>query len=290
MSGTGRRALLRGGALLLARPAVAGMALPRVAVLDWGLAQTVLALGIVPAAMPDPADYRRWVVEPALPDGIPDTGSRLQPNVEALAALRPDLILLGGDGEPAEAALRRVAPVLRLTVYAPDRDVWAHGAAAARAIGTALDRADAAGALVAAAERDMDAARHALSGRAVPPLLLASYADTRHLRVYGQGSILHAALGRMGLRNAWTGPTGTWGSATVGIDRLAAFPDAVLVSFDPAPPGVVAALGESPLWRALPFGGAGRTVALPPVLMFGTLPAAQRFARLLVPRLLSAAP
>ncbi len=36
-----------------------------------------------------------------------------------------------------------------------------------------------------------------------------------------------------------------------------------------------------PIWRNLPFAAAQRVVALPPVWLFGGLPAAQRFARLL---------
>ena len=92
-------------------------------------------------------------------------------------------------------------------------------------------------------------------------------------------------MDRLGLRNAWTGRTGVWGSATVGLDALAPLEDAALFTIDPQPPDLAAVLDASPLWQALPFVRARRVFSLPPVLMFGTLPAADRFAALLLPRL-----
>ena len=75
----------------------------------------------------------------------------------------------------------------------------------------------------------------------------------------------------------------------MGLDALAPLEDAVLFAIDPQPPDFAAVLDASPLWRALPFVRAGRVLTLPPVLMFGALPAADRFAALLAPRLAGAA-
>lgn len=281
-----RRALL-GAPALLAAPARAGGL--RVVPLDFGLAETLLALGVAPVGLPGPAYYRQWVVDPALPGGVADVGQRTQPNLELLAALSPDAILTIPEHDPILPQLRGIAPVLRLPIYTPRQRPWDRSAEAARAIGDRLGRADAAERLIAAVEERYAAARAALSGRPVRPLLLASFLDPRHLRVYGAGSILHAGLVRLGLRNAWLGRTGTWGSATVGLDALAPLEDAVLFAIDPQPPDLAAVLDASPLWRALPFVRAGRVFTLPPVLMFGTLPAADRFAALLLPRLAGAA-
>ena len=282
-----RRALLGAVSALLAAPVRAGG--PRVVPLDFGLAETLLALGVAPVGLPGPAYYRQWVIDPALPGGVADVGQRTQPNLELLAALSPDVILTVPEHDPILPQLREVAPVLRLPIYTPQQRPWDRSAEAARAIGSWLGRADAAERLIAAVEGRYAAARAALSGRPVRPLLLASFLDPRHLRVYGAGSILHAGLDRLGLRNAWPGRTGTWGSATVGLDALAPLEDAVLFAIDPQPPDLAAVLDASPLWQALPFVRAGRVFTLPPVLMFGTLPAADRFAALLAPRLAGAA-
>ncbi|MGI4953752.1 MAG: ABC transporter substrate-binding protein [Janthinobacterium lividum] len=285
--------LLLGGAAV---PPAFAAAPWRVAALDYGLAETLLALGTVPVGLPDPADYRLWVVDPALPAGPPgpvDLGQRTQPNLELLAGLAPDCILAVADHDPILPQLRRIAPVLRLPLQTAAADPWARSVEAARAIGAMLGRTAEAAALVAAAEAGLADARGQLRGQAQDrprrPVLLASFLDARHLMVYGAGSILQAALDRLGVRNAWTRPTGRYGSATVGLEQLAGFADATLYVFEPQPPEVAAALAASPLWQALPFVRGGRVVALPPVLMFGTLPAASRFGRLLLPHLLSEA-
>ena len=289
-----RRALLAVAPALLAAPAQAVASQPtasqptasRVVALDFGLAETLLVLGVVPVGLPGPSDYRRWVIDPALPDGVANVGQRTQPNLELLAALAPDLILVIPEHDAILPQLRGIAPVLRLPIYTPEQRPWDRSTEAARAIGARLGRADAAERLVAESESRYAAARAVLADRRrVRPLLLASFVDPRHLRVYGAGSILQAGLDRLGLRNAWPGRTGIWGSATVGLDALASLDDAALFAIDPQPPDLSAVLDASPLWRALPFVRAGRVFTLPPVLMFGTLPAADRFAALLLPRL-----
>ena len=282
-----RRTLLGAAAALAATPARAGA--PRVVALDFGLAETLLALGVVPVGLPGPADYRRWVVDPALPDGVADVGQRTQPNLELLAALAPDVILTVPEHDAVLPQLHRIAPVLRVPLHTPQQRPWDRSVEAARAVGTRLGRADAAEQLIAAVEQRHAAARAALAGRAVRPLLLASFLDPRHLRVYGAGSILQAGLDRLGLSNAWTGRTSVWGSTMVGLEALAPLEDAVLFAIDPQPPDLAAVLDASPLWRALPFVRARRVFTLPPVLMFGTLPAADRLAALLPPRLTGAA-
>ncbi len=257
----------------------------RVAALDYGLAQTAVALGADLVGLPDPADYRAWVVSPPIPDGVRDLGGRVQPNLEVLRALRPDLILAIPDHAPVVPALTAIAPVLTLPIYTPARQPWAQSEAAARAIGARLGRDDDAERLIDAAAARLAAGRAALAGRPPRPVLLASVSDPRHLLLYGTGSILHAALERLGLRNAWTGTTGRWGTVAVPLERLATIGDATLVLIEPLPPDLEGALAASPLWRALPFARPGRTLRIPPVLMFGTLPAAERFADLLVPLL-----
>ena len=278
-----RRALLSTIPALRAAPARAGA--PRVVPLDFGLAETLLALGVVPVGLPGPPYYRQWVIDPLLPDGVVDVGQRTQPNLELLAALAPDAILTIPEHDPILPQLRSIAPVLRVPIYTPQQRPWDRSAEAARAMGAWLDRAGAAEQLVAAVEGRYAAARAELAGKQVRPLLLASFTDPRHLRVYGAGSILQAGLDQLGLQNAWSGRTGIWGSATVGLDALAPLENAALFTIDPQPPDLAAVLDASPLWRALPFVRARRVFTLPPVLMFGTLPAANRFAALLPPRL-----
>ena len=285
-----RRTLLGAVPALATAPALAAQPAPpvmspRVVSLDFGLTETLLALGVAPVGMPGPAYYRQWVVDPILPDGVADVGQRTQPNLELLASLTPDAILTIADHDAILPQLRNIAPVLRLPIYTARQRPWDCSVEAARVLGAWLGRAEAAERLVEDIGQRCADTRARLALRPVRPLLVASFTDPRHLRVYAAGSILQACLDRLGLRNAWSGGTGIWGSANVGLDALAPLEDAALFTIDPQPPDLAAVLDGSPLWRALAFVRARRVFTLPPVLMFGTLPAADRFAALLAPRL-----
>ena len=58
---------------------------PRIATVDWTIAETLLALGVTPLAVGDVGSYRAWVGEPLLPAAVVDIGQRAQPNRELLA-------------------------------------------------------------------------------------------------------------------------------------------------------------------------------------------------------------
>ena len=117
------------------------------------------------------------------------------------------------------------------------------------------------------------------------PLLLVSFIDNRHARVYGGSSLYADTLAWLGVENAWSRPVGYYGFATVGIEELATREEVELVAVEPVPPDIDRALSTSPLWNELPFVKAGRKGRIPPVFMFGALPSAQRFADLLVDHL-----
>src|SRR5690606_1148688 len=43
---------------------------PRIAVIDWGLTETLLGLGVTPIAVAQTEGYRRWVMQPELPASV----------------------------------------------------------------------------------------------------------------------------------------------------------------------------------------------------------------------------
>ncbi len=197
------------------------------------------------------------MVEPPLPAGTGDVGGYVQPNLEALAALRPGLIATMQLQDAVLPQLRRIAPVLRLPLFTAERAPLRLAEAAARALGAATGRAAAAEALVGDATARMAAWRRALAGRAVPPVLPASLLDATRLRVFGAGSLCGDVLARLGLRPAWEGETDVWGAASVGPEALAGLGPVLLALIGPVPPGLEAALSGSALWRALPCGAGG---------------------------------
>lgn len=258
---------------------------PRTAVLDWAIAETLIALGEPPIALVAASDWDRFVVEPRLPTGTADIGIQQEVNFELLAALHPDLILTSPFSQDQEPALARIGQVRRFTVFEPTPTPLERPRTLTRELGALVEADRKADALVAYTDAQLAACRARLARLHQPPVLLVSFLDARHVRAYGGVGLYQNVLDTLGLENAWTKPTNSWGFATTGIEGLATDKDVRLVAFQPVPPDALPTLAQSPLWRELPFVKAGHMSILPPVLMFGALPAALRFARLLTTEL-----
>lgn len=257
----------------------------RVAVLDWAIAETLFALGERPIALVAASDWNRFVVEPRLPAGTVDIGIQQEVNFELLAALHPDLILTSPFSQEQEPALARIGPVHRFTVFEATSTPLERPRTLTRELGALVGASKRAEALIARTDAQLADCRARLMRLRLPAILLVSFLDARHVRVYGGVGLYQNVLDTLGLRNAWTRPTNAWGFATTGIEGLATGKDVRLVVFQPIPADALQTLARSPLWRELPFVKAGHVSMLPPVLMFGALPAALRFARLLTAEL-----
>lgn len=280
-----RRGLLMAAGLFPIAGAARGSGGQRMVALDWGLASTLIALGAPPVGIAEPALYRGWVGEPALPDGIRDVGLRLEPNLECLAELAPDRILIGPLSEAARPILERVAPVSQLAVFTHERDPLRRLDAVTRDLGVMAGREQAATALLARHEAAFAEASIRVATRARRALVVLSFLDSRHVHVHGAGSLFDAVLRRIGLANAWQGSTSVWGTATVALESLADLPESAIVVVDPTPATVASSLAQPGLWASLPQVRAGRIMRLPPCWAFGDVVAAGRFAALLLNRL-----
>ncbi|MDN3556637.1 iron-siderophore ABC transporter substrate-binding protein [Halomonas maura] len=253
---------------------------PRFATLDWTLAETLVALEAPPRAVAQIEAYHAWVGEPALPDTTTDLGLRSQPNLERLASLDPDRILISPMFANLTPRLQRIAPVQSLPLYRPDRDTWHEMRELTRSLGRLVERPEAATRLIDRTERKLEALRGRLA-EDVPALLVVQFMDSRHVRVFGAGGLYQAVLDRLGVDNAWSRPTNAWGFSLVGIEALAGL-DARLVVVEPYPAGVRESLDDSGLWQHLVASSRGTPIVLPPVWSFGALPSAGRFADRLV--------
>ncbi|KML61044.1 iron ABC transporter substrate-binding protein [Burkholderia cepacia] len=86
----------------------------RVVALDFMFAESVIALDIVPVGMADAAFYPGWLgYESDRLAHVTDIGSRQEPGLEAIAAVKPDLIIgVGFRHAPIFDALDRIAPTI----------------------------------------------------------------------------------------------------------------------------------------------------------------------------------
>ncbi len=279
-----RRAILAAAGTILAAglPLAAARPAPRLAAIDWAMLETAIAIGHMPIAAAELVRFRADVIEPLVPDVVTDLGLRGAPNFELLQLTRPDLILSSPYYTHYEDRLRQIAPVLSLPFFIPGEPPLPKAMAALTAVADAIADPAAGTRAVARTERELDALALRLEPFRDRPVALVNIGDARHLRAFGFDSLFGSTLDRLGLRNVWTGNTAFSFLAPVPIERLADMPDARLVVVGVLPASAKRALSRSILWRFLPAVAQGRTYLLADTNAFGAVPAALRFAHLLV--------
>jgi iron complex transport system substrate-binding protein len=264
-------------------------AAPRLVVLDWGLVETLLAIGVTPVGVSEIGAYNDSVVSPLVPAHVPDVGLRLAPSLELLQQLAPDLILINSSQESQREMLERIAPVRAFAVYTDAGAPLRHSQEVTLQLSQLCGRPAAGHALIDATDRALATSRAQIAAHrarrqppvAPRPLYLIRFFDGRHIGVYGARSLFQDVMDALDVSNAWHGPTDYWGIGVAGLEKLAASPSADLFYFDPLPSGVARTLASNRLWHALPAVAEGRVATLPPFWGFGMLPSAVRFANAL---------
>jgi ABC-type Fe3+-hydroxamate transport system substrate-binding protein len=225
----------------------------RIAVVDWAMFETLLALDVVPVAA----------------------------NFEMLRLSNPDLIISSRWFSWVKDNLEQIAPVASYSIYEPGRPPYASAEQITMALGEHLGRKQQAQAYLEASSLEIAQASRRVVDKTMRPVFLINLGDARHFRVFGIDSMFGDVLQRLGFRNAWPKATNYAAAAPLPLEALAEVPEASIVIISPVPPDAHSTLANSPLWKAFPAVREGRVVTLPPVNPFGALPAARRFARVL---------
>ncbi len=194
----------------------------RVAALDWRPLEDLLFLGITPIAGADLKDFTAWVKMP-LSRGIEDLGGRTSPNLEQLAALRPDLILgyTGFQGR-LYPGLSRIAPTA-LWDYLPEGGqlgaMRRHFLLHARLVG----REEEGKRRLAELDRFLQEARDRLAQAGLggrPFLLVQAWAQEKVYNLSTPSALASELLEALGLKNAFRGKAEAYGLARVGPEGL----------------------------------------------------------------------
>ena len=255
--------------------------LRRIIALEWLPVELLLALGVTPMGVADIPNYNLWVEEPKLPPSVVEVGLRTAPNLELIQQMNPSLILVSQGYGPKAGKLTPISPVL--TVTANDGS----GHPLQQAIRSLNNLADYLGLQERAAAhlqryREVVAqTREQLKSAADRPVLLFSFLDKRHVLVFGEGSLLQEVMSDVGLTNAWDGEKNYWGSATVGIERLASIKNARALCFDHGSKAIIDEVARSPLWQSLPFVRENQLSIVPAVWFYGATLCAMRFCHIL---------
>lgn len=230
------RAMLGAMACALALVTAARAEAPqRIVSLLPSLTETVCALGACDRLV-GVDRYSNW---PPRVRALPQLGGGLDPNVEAIAALRPDLVLVA---RSARVLPRLQALGLRVEVLEPQThaDVRGVNARVAEVLGLPETRADA---LWAQIQRDLAQARRSLPAAAQGQRVYFEVNDAPYAA--GPESFIGETLTGLGLRNVVPAPWGAF--ARVSLEWVVAQqPDLVLVGAQGA-----AQLLQRPGWSQL---------------------------------------
>jgi len=162
----------------------------RVVVLDMAALDTIGALGVQPVGVPEKVfvAYLEDVAAAAEP-----VGTLFEPDFEAVAALEPDLIVVGGRSSAQHDALSAIAPVIDMTIG--DEALLDEARARIEAYGALFGKVEAAAALEGELDADLAAARAAVAGKGTALVVMT---NGPKVSAYGPGSRfgwVHAALG-----------------------------------------------------------------------------------------------
>ncbi|MDP0927757.1 siderophore ABC transporter substrate-binding protein [Paracoccus onubensis] len=177
----------------------------KVAILDVAAIDSLHALGVLPAGRPDNilVDYLDDVTEAAKP-----VGTLFEPDLEALATLEPDLIVVGGRSATQLDAVSQVAMAIDMTIGA---DLVSDAKAHIAAYGELFGKQDKAAELAAALDQKLTEAREAGEGKGTALMVLT---NGPKMSAFGKGSRFGWVFDATGLQEAATGlKTDTHGNA-----------------------------------------------------------------------------
>jgi len=183
-----------------------------------------------------------WCDYPAEAALVPDLGNGIEPNVEAVVAAKPDLVLLYKSGANRGAAERFRALGVPTLELATDR--IADVDRLIRLLGQAVGLPEAAESLVVRTDRDLVAASRRSDLPTSRPSVFILVWDRPAMTV-GRGSFLSEILERAGARNSFDDLPSS--SAQVSIEAVASRdPDFILVTSAGDP-----AVASRPEWRVV---------------------------------------
>lgn len=253
----------------------------RILALEWLPVELLMALGVTPLGVADMHNYNIWVGDPPLPSSVIDIGLRTEPNLELMTQLEPALILHSKGYGPALDKLQRIAPTMGFDLNSGDGKPLSTARHSLLALGARLGREALAVQHLLFVDEQLAAARERLKPWADRPVLLMSLMDSRHAITFGKNSLFLEVMETLGLSNAWQGETNFWGSAVVGLERLAEVGDVQVICFDHDNDRDMQQVMASALWQALPFVRGQRFQRAPAVWYYGATYSALKFVRVL---------
>ena len=208
----------------------------KVVVLEWTYAEDLLAVGVQPAGMADIEEYHNWVnIDVELSEDVVNVGGRQEPNLEAIAALEPDLIIgtsFRHDGMIAD--LEKIAPTVIFNPYPEDEkmDLYQEMITTFNEIAKAVDKKDEAKQVLADLDVKYEEAKTTIDNAGLKTkdvVLTLAYtgAQAPEIRVFTPNSMASIMLEKIGLNNIHIPDQfELYGSSTYNVEGLTKYEDA----------------------------------------------------------------
>jgi iron complex transport system substrate-binding protein len=235
-----------GGAIHLAHPA------RRIISLVPSATETLIAVG----AGPDIVGRTRYDVAPAIA-AVPSVGGGIDPSVEAIVALHPDLVVAWDDDQRAD--MRAQLASLGIPVFALRTEDTSDVFRGIANLGRLTAHDSAARAVVAAIHAQLDSVRQSVVGRPTPSALFVVY--TNPPMTAGPMTFIGQLIGLAGGRSIFADATALW--PTVAMEQIVRRqPDVIIMPTGEFSQNAVDALRARAGWRDLRAVRDGRVVTV----------------------------
>ncbi len=207
----------------------------KVVVLEWSLAENMLALEVQPVGVADMEGYTSWVDAGEFDASVVDVGTRQEPDLEAIAALEPDLIF-AVDFRVANSydALDGIAPTI---VFGSEfeeniQDPYNYMEETFYTMAQVLGKTEKADEVMAQLQDSLDAASQTLkdAGKEGAPFVITQAWTNQNaavMRLFTDNAMSSQLLEKIGLHNAFESDTfQPNGFETASVERLADVQDA----------------------------------------------------------------
>ena len=208
----------------------------KVVVLEWTYAEDLLALGVQPAGMADIQEYHNWVnIDAELSNDVVDVGGRQEPNLEAIAALEPDLIIgVSFRHDASLADFEKIAPTVIFNPYPEDEsiDLYKEMTTTFNEIAKAVDKTEEAEKVLAHLDEKYEEAKAEIEKadlKTKDVILTLAYTGPQapEIRVFTPNSMASQILEKIGLKNVHVPDQfEVFGSSTFNVEGLTKYEDA----------------------------------------------------------------
>lgn len=198
----------------------------KVVALEWTYAEDLLALGVQPAGVAEKKAYGQWVTGgPKLDKSVQDVGTRQEPSLETLKALKPDLIVTSKFRSSGNyKQLKKIAPTVMFDPYGTKSE-YQEMRSTLQEIGTATGKEKEADKALAEMDSKIGRAKKKIAdaGKDGEKLTVARGYSTdgaATVEILGKSTIPGALTPQLGLKQGWNGKADAYGMSKVDVEAL----------------------------------------------------------------------